>query len=133
MSKDRVSRVVVIDEENRPIGIITRSDITLANTLPNISRLYVAGGSKIAAEFLKRAVTSRRIVAMDFMTEHPLCVNQSSNLSVAAKLMSIHGISGLPVATESGTLAGIVCKTDITQAVAYGKRLESKLPLEMCP
>ena len=52
------------------------------------------------------------------MTPNPLCVNQTSNLSSAAKLMSTHRISGIPVVDDSGKLTGIISKTDLTQAVA---------------
>jgi CBS domain-containing protein len=118
-----ISRVVVIDRENKPIGIITLADITLASNLTNLSRLYVAGGPELAARLLKRSVVIRRITAGDFMTPEPLRVNSDSNLSVAAKLMSTHRISGIPVVDILGKLTGIISKTDITQAVAHGKVL----------
>jgi len=119
----RISRVIVIDREDKPIGIITLADLTLASNLTNLSRLYVAGGPELAASLLKRSVVIRRITAGDFMTQQPLCVNSDSNLSVAAKLMSTHRISGIPVVDLLGRLAGIISKTDITQAVAHGKVL----------
>jgi CBS domain-containing protein len=37
--------------------------------------------------------------------------------------MSTHRISGIPVVDLLGRLAGIISKTDITQAVAHGKVL----------
>ena len=124
MLQHRISRVIVVDRENRPAGIITLADITLANNLTNLSRLYIAGGPELAADLLKRAVVIRRITARDFMTIQPLCLNQDSNLSVAAKLMTTHRISGIPVADEFGKLAGIISKTDMTQAVAHRKALD---------
>jgi len=107
-----------------PAGILTLADITLAKNLTNLSRSYIAGGPELAANLLKRAVVIRRITAGDFMTQQPLCLNQDSNLSVAAKLMTTHRISGIPVADESGKLAGIISKTDMTQAVAHRKALD---------
>jgi len=124
MLKHRISRVIVVDRENKPTGIITIADITLANNVGNLSRLYVSSGPELASDLLKRAVVIRRITARDFMSNQPLCVNQNSTLSVAAKLMSTHRISGLPVVDEEGRLAGIVSKTDMTQAVAHGVALD---------
>jgi CBS domain-containing protein len=123
MFQHRISRVIVVDQENRPIGIITLADITLADNLTNLSRLYVVGGQELAPILLKRAVVNRRIIAKDFMTQHPLWVTQNSNLSVAAKLMTTHRISGIPVADKDGRLAGIITKTDMAQAVACGRAL----------
>lgn len=124
MLKHRISRVLVVDRETKPVGIITIADITLASNVANLSRLYVAGGPKLASDLLKRAVVIRKITAKDFMSEQPLCVNQNSSLSVAAKLMTTHRISGIPVVDEAGKLTGIISKTDMTQAVAHGIALD---------
>ena len=118
MLKHKISRVVVVDREDKPVGIITLADISLATNLSNLTRLYVAAGPQLASDLLKRAVVFRRITAGDFMTPNPLCVNQTSNLSSAAKLMSTHRISGIPVVDDLGKLTGIISKTDLTQAVA---------------
>jgi CBS domain-containing protein len=118
-----ISRVIVTDRENKPIGIITIADIALASHLTNLSRLYVAGGPDLAAKLLKRSMVIRRITTEDFMTPQPLCLNSDSTLSVAAKLMSMHRISGIPVVDTIGRLEGIISKSDITQAVAHGRAL----------
>jgi CBS domain-containing protein len=124
MLRNTISRVVVVDEERKPVGVITLSDITKTSNLSTLSRLYVLGGPELAPNLLKRAIVIRQITARDYMTRPPICVNHDSNLSVAANLMANHRISGLPVVGEGGKLAGIVSKTDITQAVAYGKPLD---------
>jgi CBS domain-containing protein len=130
MLQHRISRVVVVDRESKPIGIITLADITLASNVTNLSRLYVAGGPELASDLLKRAVVIRRITAGDFMTQQPLCLNEDSNLSVAAKLMMTHRISGIPAAGESGKLTGIISKTDVAQAVAHMGRQRVEIPID---
>ena len=55
--------------------------------------------------------------AVDIMTPNPITVNANDDVSVAALLMIRHDISGLPVLRKS-TLAGIITKTDIVNAIA---------------
>ena len=126
-----ISRVIVIDRENKPVGIITLTDIALASHLTNLSRLYVAGAPDLAAKLLKRSMVIRRITTEDFMTPQPLCLNSDSTLSVAAKLMSMHRISGIPVVDTLGRLEGIISKSDITQAVAHGRALYRNGPFDV--
>ena len=131
IKKHGISRVIVIDRENKPVGIITLTDLALASHLTNLSRLYVAGGPDLAAKLLKRSMVIRRITTEDFMTPQPLCLNSDSTLSVAAKLMSMHRISGIPVVDTVGRLEGIISKSDITQAVAHGKALSRNGPYDV--
>jgi CBS domain-containing protein len=113
MLRDKISRVLVVDQETKPIGIITPADLTFADSMIYISRLYAAGGASLAP-----VLHSCQIAVKDFMTLRPLCVNCNSDLTAAAKLMTRHRISGLPVTEDSGKLVGVVTKTDMTRAVA---------------
>jgi CBS domain-containing protein len=112
--RERISRVVVIDEESRPVGIIAPADLTFADSMVYLSRMYVAGGPPIAP-----VLHSCRVTVKDFMTKNPVCVNLNSDLATAAKLMTRHRISGLPVTDDAGKLMGMISKTDMTIAVAH--------------
>jgi len=114
-----LSRVIVADSE-KPVGIITLADISLASNLSNLSTLYAAG-PELAAKLLNRCCVMRRITAADFMTKQPHCVPVNSKLSEAAKLMVEHRISGVPVVDNLGALKGIISKTDIAESVAQRK------------
>jgi len=115
-----LSRVIVVDSDKKPVGIITLADISLASDLTNLSTLYAAG-PELAAKLLSRCCVMRRITAADFMTKQPHCVPVNSKLSEAAKLMVEHRISGVPVVDNLGALKGIISKTDIAESVAQRK------------
>jgi CBS domain-containing protein len=50
------------------------------------------------------------------MTPQPIVVSEGMPLVEAAKLMDIHGVSGLPVVDASGALVGVVSQTDLLHA-----------------
>jgi CBS domain-containing protein len=114
MARHKVSKVIVIDSENKPLGIITPSDLTFTASMIFLSRLYATGGTSLAPVF-----PSLQVAARDFMTPRPICVNRNSGLGAAAKLMIRHRISALPVTGDLGRLVGILTKTDLTRAVAH--------------
>ena len=52
----------------------------------------------------------------DLMTPDPVVVSEDMALVEAAKLMDVHGVSGLPVVDASGALVGVVSQTDLLHA-----------------
>jgi CBS domain-containing protein len=117
MSQHRISRVIVVDQEHCPIGIITLTDLALASSLIGQTG-FLAEGKPQFAPGVKYATSIHRLTAGDIMTRNPLCVNQNADLASSAKLMTRHGISGLPVIENSRRLVGIITKSDLTRAVA---------------
>ena len=121
MSQNKISRVVVVDQNQELRGIITLADFTLLLLSFCFARIP-------AADLLKRTETIG-LKARDFMTADPYTINQNSDLSEAARLMTRYHISGLPVTDDSTKLTGIVSKTDITRAVtSKAKKTKSHLP-----
>jgi len=110
MSEHNISRTVVVDKESKPIGIITLADAIMIGSLlkvrpPYTSPKIIRGGMRL-------------LVARDFMTANPLLINKDADLADAARLMTRHAISGLPVVDKAGKLVGIITKSDLTRAVA---------------
>lgn len=91
MHERRVGSVLVLDEAETPLGILTRHDILGRVTLPQLPL-----GTPI------RAVMSAPV----------LSVTQEQTLQDAALAMSRHGIRHLPV-TEAGRLVNIVSERDL--------------------
>ncbi len=118
MNEKKISRVVVIDHENKPIGIITLADVAMISSLIRPpkrlldERLILTGGTIT----LPRGV--HLLTAGDVMTVNPISIEKDAGLSDAARMMVRKGISGLPVVDNSGKLEGIITKSDITRAVA---------------
>ncbi len=118
MSKNKISKIIVVDHEKRPIGIVTLADMTFLSNLlrppeqVTEEELRLAGGTLM----LPRGIYL--LTARDLMTANPISIKQDSDLSEAAKLMVRHSISGLPVVDGSSKLVGIITKSDITRAIA---------------
>lgn len=107
MIRHHVGRIVII-ENNKPIGIITKSDL-------------------IKALFSKRRYTRplEEIKAEEVMTRNLIVIEENKSIKNAAKLMIRHDISGLPVVTRDGELVGIITLTDLTRA--YAERYKGRL------
>ena len=56
------------------------------------------------------------ILARDVMNK-PLIINKNADLAEAAEIMYDKRISGIPVASSSSDLNGIITKTDIVRAL----------------
>jgi CBS domain-containing protein len=124
MAQREISRVIVVDDNDKPQGIITLADFSqrLAYSLFNLSKTLLVEKDEPPAVFLERAAAIG-LKAKHFMTEHPVTLSQDSNLTDAARLMMKHDISGLPATDDTENLVGILSKTDITRAVAYERDL----------
>jgi len=95
MSENEVDHVIVVDPvSNRPVGILSTLDVArvLAGepTRPPRGAYYVA----------------------QVMTRNVITVGPQTPLRDVARLMTDHGISGVPV-VEHGTVLGIVSEADI--------------------
>lgn len=97
MLKNGISRVVVVDNDGKPVGIVTETDITrkLKSNGPTWRRRPI---DKIS---IKRV-----------MTENPLRIDKDSTPREAADAMLKHNVGSLLV-MEGEELAGIVTKKDL--------------------
>lgn len=93
--KHKISRLVVSDKGNKPVGIITEKDMVRA--------IYQLGGKPMEA-----------IRVNDFMSKELITVSENSTLRDCAKLMLDKRISSIIVLSNDNTLDGIITKTDIT-------------------
>jgi len=131
MSDKRVSRLIVIDQDNhnKLAGIISETDVsrtipvyksrTIRSVYENIELLF---GSKLKPDFIEPSLVRIR----DIMTPNPITTEKDADLAEAAKIMVKHGISGLPVIESSDNVEkpiGIISKFDIINALS---RLEGE-------
>ena len=122
MEKHGIGRVVVADGE-RPIGIVTESDVTFAQL-----EKPAEGIEERRVQYTRKAERADRpryryvkyvalLTAEDMMKPELLTIEGEADAARAAGLMLERGISGFPV-VENGKLVGILTKTDLTKGVA---------------
>jgi len=118
MNETRLGKVVVT-EGNKPVGVITKSDIMFLN-MESVTRKRV--------KYYKRSgITGRgfegviRIytlpLAGDIMTPDPITIRPNEDLAHAADVMMKNGIGTLPVVDEHEYLVGLLTKKHIIQAI----------------
>lgn len=118
MHEHRISRVVVVDDRNEPVGIITLSDVTMLANLLKPAKVLTEGKPLLVKGFIALPKSIHLLTARDIMTANPISIDKDADLADAARLMARHNISGLPVTNNNGKLVGIITKSDITRATA---------------
>jgi CBS domain-containing protein len=141
MADGNVSRVIVVGDNNRPVGIITSHDLLPASTLliadklrpphiqpwtkgKNIKENKIKNDSSTSTSTYTSVLPygmKRILLAEDIMKFNPIMITDYADLVDAALIMGGNRISGLPVVNSNDKLVGIITKTDITRAIADGR------------
>ncbi|MFF7444073.1 CBS domain-containing protein [Streptomyces sp. NPDC008122] len=108
MERWKVSAVPVVEGESRVVGIVSEGDLILKEELHD-HRLGLIEQLRRGDATAKAG--SRR--AEDLMTSPAVTVAPESSLPQAARLMAAHHVKRLPVVDESGTIQGIVSRSDL--------------------
>lgn len=120
MNKHNIHRIIVEEDNDSPIGIITNSDITFAQLdKPNekgiagddikMVRKNTKGGRKE-----KRSIKKNIVVAKDIMSSPLITMEKNRYASKVAEKMIKEEISGIPI-TKDEELVGIITKTDFVK------------------
>lgn len=96
MVNNSISRVVVVDENSKPVGIITQKDMI---------NFLVADKSKRGIEEIKTE---------EAMTKKLITATRKTSIAKIAKTMVTKGISSVIIVDGESKLEGIVTKTDTT-------------------
>jgi CBS domain-containing protein len=108
MEDNRVSAVPVIDDNGALVGIVTEEDLLLKE-----------GRFQDDVRLLETARRRRErhkaegLVATDLMTYPVVTVAPQATLAVAARRMHERHVKRLPVVDATGTVVGIVSRTDL--------------------
>ncbi|WP_292319371.1 CBS domain-containing protein [Caldisphaera sp.] len=98
MLKKEISRLIIVNEKEVPIGILTTTDII---------------GALFGKNYHKPLDS---ILVGEVMTKDPIIIEESKSIKSASQLMLKHRIGGLPVVNSDKKLVGIITKTDIVKA-----------------
>lgn len=100
----------VIDDQGRPIGVITQDDLITKGGMP-LRLGQLAASEKDRMEAVLEKMATRRVA--DAMTTPPVTIASDRRLSEAVDLMLEKGVKRLPVVDDNGRLAGMLSRLDI--------------------
>lgn len=121
MKNNGISRVVVSEGE-KPVGIVTESDIAFSQLEQpglGIKEREVRYTRKLERAGRPRARHVKRVALMaaeDIMRPKVITIDANEDAARAAAMMTEHGISGLPV-LDGEKLVGIITKTDLASGI----------------
>ncbi|MBN1192208.1 MAG: CBS domain-containing protein [Coriobacteriia bacterium] len=110
----RISGLPVVDDQQRVIGFLSESDIIEAISPHSRDRsgFFVADFGEIARKMRSAGGAS----VSDYMTEHPITVEETKNVESVSETMLTEGVKILPVVHE-GILVGTVNRADVCNAL----------------
>ncbi|MFC8864322.1 CBS domain-containing protein [[Kitasatospora] papulosa] len=113
---NKVSALPVVDPRHRPVGMVSETDLLRRRPgLPNSK-----GDSREA------------ITAGDLMTTPVWTVCPECSLATATQMISEHGVGRLPVIDASGTLVGVVSRSDLLRPLLRrDEAIQNEVALEV--
>ncbi|MFE1907914.1 CBS domain-containing protein [Streptomyces gardneri] len=108
MERWKVTAVPVIEGEGRVVGVVSEADLLLKEEFHDHRLGLVEQMRRLDAT---AKAGSRR--AEDLMTSPAVTVAPEASLPQAARLMASHHVKRLPVVGTSGTIQGIVSRSDL--------------------
>ena len=122
MNAHGVSRVVVYEDNNTPVGMITRSDLTFSEMCDSkdqmkMKSIKMTRKESTAGKKQYRYVKEVPLVAEDVMCTPVIFTNPNDNATDAAKFLVEKGICGLPV-IDNGDLVGFFSTREVVSEIA---------------
>ena len=127
MIDEKISRIVLRDQNEHPVGIITFRDLfnmslklgeendVLDNSDPLISVIFPRKG------FISESGFGGTTKAEEIMSKNIVSVRYDDDLAQTGQLLLDSGINGAGVLSAQDNLIGIISKTDIVKALAFLK------------
>ncbi|MCC6893647.1 MAG: CBS domain-containing protein [Anaerolineae bacterium] len=106
MRQQQVRRLVVVNENNRILGIVTSGDIREAKP---------SDATTLSIWELNYLVS--QLIVEKIMTHEVITIGMNSRMTDAAKLMLDYKIGGLPVVDDAGELVGVLTESDIFRMI----------------
>ena len=124
MLKSETNGLVVVDKEQRVVGILSSWDIIQYIVPDYLEEDRHLASFEAGDIFFSRIQDTKDHPIEKFMTHHVHVVHPDSSLIEAAALLSEHRIRQLPVVDEHGVLVGYLSRTNIKKAIGDGLGLK---------
>lgn len=115
-----ISRVVITDDDRKPVGIITTGDLfnlTIATNKLSIVQSSIANYLEKDGLWSETGFVGSQLVG-EMMTPGIITTSPSTDMADAAKVILEKRIDSLGISDESDTLLGIISKRNILLALA---------------
>jgi CBS domain-containing protein len=104
----------VVDEENRPVGVIAQGDLIYKAGMPmRLGLLAESDPTRVSA--VLETLASKR--AGEIMTQPAVTVGQDRLVTEAVDIMLRNRVKRLPVVDEAGKLIGMISRVDIFHTI----------------
>jgi CBS domain-containing protein len=126
LAKSDLGAVPVVDAERKVIGIVSESDLILADEQSDLHLPHyvnIMGGVVFIGSmkgFEKRLEKAFATKVSELMSADPISVHTYEAADRVAKKIADHHHNHLPVVDEDGRLAGMVTRADALAAVVDG-------------
>ncbi|MEB3774769.1 MAG: CBS domain-containing protein [Desulfurococcales archaeon] len=122
---DPAGKVVIVDEDNKPIGVITKRDLVFTDIDVMVASSrgkdrYVK--VKTTRRYADKMISARIYItpiAEDIMTPDPIVARVNDDAATSAGIMINEGIGILPVVEDSGSIVGVFTKIEVLTAFVY--------------
>ncbi|MGE5532054.1 MAG: CBS domain-containing protein [Bacteroidota bacterium] len=114
-----ISGLPVIDVHEKVVGIISESDLLLADEgKPPLMKTALFGLYILSQSVMEKAAQARGTLARDVMKHPVITLERDATASLVAHTMHDKHISRVPIVDADGKLVGIVSRGDIIRALA---------------
>ena len=121
MLEYKVSRLITLNQENKPVGIVSLRDffkISLDLGSDEDDEGAYAFADNMRKGFLSETGFGDTTLVRDVMSKELISIKFDEDLANASKMIIENKVNGLFVYDDKDGLDGIISKTDITQALA---------------
>ncbi|MFD9966807.1 CBS domain-containing protein [Streptomyces sp. NPDC059011] len=109
LAENDVTAVPVVDEHDRPMGVVSEADLLRKCA----DQADPSGRAAVPHPEAWERAKAEGVRAEELMSAPAVCARPEWNVVEAARLMEVHGIKRLPVVDETDRLRGIVSRGDL--------------------
>lgn len=109
LAENDVTAVPVVDEQDRPMGVVSEADLLRKSA----DQADPSGRTAIPPPEAWDRAKAEGVRAEELMSAPAVCARPEWNVVEAARLMEAQGVKRLPVVDETDKLQGIVSRSDL--------------------